>query len=199
LLRASPEVIAMGNEGNTVVESRQEHGNRRRGHMSRPMFQRRLAVTVSLTVFLLSSGTSVVLYNVLHHQARQRLIHPQEYVAEVGLVILVSALVFAGITAAAAGFWCLVMSHRICGPLVRLKRYMEEVADGRVPDVRPVRKNDELQDLLAAFSAMVEAVNRSRLSDDDAARRAAEQAQPRRPAEYPPQEKVAVLAAGGPS
>jgi HAMP domain-containing protein len=162
---SSQETIEMGNKDTTHTQKTQNSCNRRRGRWSRPGYQRRLALTVSLMVFLMSSTISSVLYGVLYYQARQRLINPQGYIAEVGLVILVFALVFAGITAAAAGFWCLVMSHRVCGPLVRLKRYMEEVAAGRIPDVRPVRKNDELQDVFDAFSAMLESLERRYVSD----------------------------------
>jgi HAMP domain-containing protein len=65
-------------------------------------------------------------------------------------------VVLSALTAGALGFWFVLVTHRLCGPLVRLHRYMCEVADGKLPDVYPVRKKDELQDLFTAFERLVQ-------------------------------------------
>lgn len=48
------------------------------------------------------------------------------------------------------------MSHKIAGPLVRIKRMVDEVGAGDVPSPITLRKRDELQDLAASLNAMGE-------------------------------------------
>jgi nitrate/nitrite-specific signal transduction histidine kinase len=47
-------------------------------------------------------------------------------------------------------------THRISGPMYVMSGYMKEIADGKLPRVRPLRKNDEFQDFYALFSRMVD-------------------------------------------
>jgi hypothetical protein len=51
----------------------------------------------------------------------------------------------------ALAFWGLVVTHRVSGPLYVLARYLRELSEGRYPDLRPLRRHDELQDFFAAF------------------------------------------------
>src|SRR5690606_10858206 len=60
--------------------------------------------------------------------------------------------------------WGLIVTHRISGPLYIVARYLDVMAEGQYPDVRPLRKRDELQELFASFA---EAVNSMRSRDVD--------------------------------
>lgn len=65
----------------------------------------------------------------------------------VGLLIAFIALIALG---------AIVITHRIVGPLFRIKRMARDVADGALqPPTYGLRPGDELQDVFEAFTAMV--------------------------------------------
>lgn len=136
--------------------------HRRRKHVVRPAFQLKHAITLALCVFVLTSLVSCVLYGVLHWQARQRLLAPETYTAEVGLVILLFATALSLLTALALAIWFILVTHRICGPLVLFQRCLEEIAQGRIPKLRPIRTRDELHDFWNAMSRAIDAIRKSR-------------------------------------
>ncbi len=156
--------------------------NRRKQYIVDPAFQWRYAITIALTVFLITSVMSSVLYGLLHHQARQRFVQPETYTAEVAFVVLFAALGFSAVTAAGVGIWSVISTHRICGPLYVLERYLAELAEGRVPSPRALRKKDEFKNLYRIFSramntlkvkkqaeltTLTEALERARSAIDD--------------------------------
>jgi methyl-accepting chemotaxis protein len=56
----------------------------------------------------------------------------------------------------ALGITGILVTHRLVGPVYRLKSWVREVRDGRLrADSGRLRKRDELQDLFEAFHAMV--------------------------------------------
>jgi len=132
--------------------------NRRGRYLIYRSLQLRSALTTGLFIFVTSSLMSSTLYFVLHHQARQRLLDPQNYVGSVGAVILFAALAFSALAALGFAFWSVRMTHRIYGPLWVLNRGLRELAAGRLPDVRPLRERDELKDLHASYAAAVESL-----------------------------------------
>lgn len=44
------------------------------------------------------------------------------------------------------------ISHKISGPIFVITRYMKEINQGKIPHIRPLRKNDEFQEFYAEFS-----------------------------------------------
>lgn len=146
----------------TNGDSKGGKSNRRRTYFVNPAFQWRYIITIAATVFLASSALSTVLYTVLHEQARMRVMQPNSYTANVASVVLISALVFSGLTAGVLGLWCFVATHRICGPLFVLQRYMSQIAAGHLPTLRPLRRKDEFKDLYAVCSRAVEALKAKR-------------------------------------
>jgi signal transduction histidine kinase len=57
-------------------------------------------------------------------------------------IIIILLLVLFGV-----GIAALLFSHRIVGPIFRIKRYIDMLADGQdIPPVK-IRKNDEFQDV----------------------------------------------------
>jgi nitrogen fixation/metabolism regulation signal transduction histidine kinase len=56
----------------------------------------------------------------------------------------------------ALGALGIFFTHRVVGPIYRMRQLFREVADGKFSPYRPLRKGDELQDFFAEFSDMVE-------------------------------------------
>ena len=50
------------------------------------------------------------------------------------------------------------ITHRVAGPLSVLGRWLTELGDGRFPDLRPLRKKDELKGFHATFRNSVESL-----------------------------------------
>lgn len=128
---------------------------RRKQYLINPSFQWKVAGTIAVAVFLFSVLISITLYGTLHQQARLRASDPMGYTAEVTSVMICFGLGFAAITAGGVGLWSILMTHRICGPMFVMKRYMLELADGRLPSLRPLRKRDEFKDLYDAFDLAI--------------------------------------------
>jgi methyl-accepting chemotaxis protein len=139
--------------------------NRRRRYIINSAFQWKYAVTIALVIFMVSFMMSSGLYGLLQHQARMRLMSPQTYTAEVTLVMFLFAGGFSVVTAVGVGLWCIVASHRICGPLFVLERYLEELACGSLPKIRPLRRKDEFKELHRAFTAAVDSLRQQKQSD----------------------------------
>jgi len=72
-----------------------------------------------------------------------------------GLGSLVFALGFAGI----------IITHKVVGPVYKMKRQLEDVARGHLKIEGKLRKGDELQDFFLVFSHMVQAL-RDRQSEE---------------------------------
>lgn len=132
--------------------------NRRRIRIINPDFQWKYAFTIALTVFLVSSIISAVLYGVLHHQARMRVIHPETYTANIATTILFFALGISAVAAGGVALWFVLVTHRICGPLYVLDRYFGELARGRLPTIRTLRRKDEFKSLVHSFAGAVDAL-----------------------------------------
>ena len=60
------------------------------------------------------------------------------------------------------GLFGLIVTHRVSGPLYVVARYLGALSSGYYPDLRPLRKRDELHDFFATFE---EAVNAMRNRD----------------------------------
>ena len=70
-------------------------------------------------------------------------------------IILIMLLALFGVGAAA-----LIFSHRIVGPIFRIKRYIDMLADGEDIPVVKIRKNDEFQDVAQSLERL-----RKRIAD----------------------------------
>jgi HAMP domain-containing protein len=126
----------------------------RRRLLVNPMFQLRYACVLTVAIFISSSLLSTVLFGILHQQARLRQAYPG-IATQVSLVILFAGLGFAALTATGVACWWFVVSRRVCGPLIVMERWLNELGAGQVPDLRPLRRNDEFKEFYAAFSRMV--------------------------------------------
>jgi methyl-accepting chemotaxis protein len=152
---------------------------RRRNYLINPGFQWKQAGAITLIVFFISATTSAVLYSVLHQQARQLATNPTGYRPDTALIMVCFGLGFAALTAGGVGLWSILMTHRICGPLFVMKRYLTQIADGRLPVLRPLRRRDEFKDLYEALDEAIQSLRakkRSELSQVNAALEAANRA-----------------------
>lgn len=129
--------------------------SQRKQYLINPGFQWKIAGTIAAGVFFFSLIISVTLYATLHQQARLRAADPAHYVAPVTSVMVCFAMGFAALTAGGVGLWSILMTHRICGPMFVMKRYLLELAQGRLPALRPLRKRDEFKDLYEAFDQAI--------------------------------------------
>lgn len=51
-------------------------------------------------------------------------------------------------------------THKIAGPIFVMRNYMQDIIDGKLPDPRPLRKNDELKDFYDHFTEMVNSLKK---------------------------------------
>ncbi len=59
------------------------------------------------------------------------------------------------------------MTHRVSGPIYVISRHIEDIINGREPDLRGLRDNDEFQEFYEKFSEMIKKVEFSRRSSPD--------------------------------
>jgi len=58
-----------------------------------------------------------------------------------------------------------LITHRIAGPVFMISRYIDQIAQGRYPDPRPLRRNDELKAFFIKFNTMLTAIKDREKSD----------------------------------
>lgn len=117
----------------------------------------------TLFIVALGVGTACVLGGLLYHahQANTRLLdlggdaRLQEQVARADQWFLYYLLGSIVLMAFSLGLGGLVVTHRISGPAYLVARYCNVLAHGHYPDVRPLRKHDELQQFFGAFCGAI--------------------------------------------
>lgn len=67
----------------------------------------------------------------------------------VGFVVIMAVFLFT---------WGIFMTHRVAGPIFIISRYLGQLADGEVPQTRPLRRGDELKDFFDQFSRMLDSM-----------------------------------------
>ena len=100
-----------------------------------------------------SSAMGVLLYQA--HRANTELLLVDDSlksevarVDQIFLLYLVSGIL---LLALLLGIWGLVITHRISGPLFLVTRYLSVLGSGQYPDVRPLRRRDELKVFFNSF------------------------------------------------
>jgi nitrogen fixation/metabolism regulation signal transduction histidine kinase len=77
-----------------------------------------------------------------------------------GLVLILSA-------------YLVIMTHKVAGPLFKVSMYFDQMADGRLGPVTPLRRGDMLQDFFGDFKAMHESLRTRAAGDLEVMERAA--------------------------
>ena len=62
---------------------------------------------------------------------------------------------FVVVMAVALFTWGIFMTHRVAGPIYIISRYLQQIAEGQVPQTRPLRKRDEMVEFFGTFSQMI--------------------------------------------
>ena len=108
-------------------------------------------------MFVVSAFVSVLLYGVLFNQARSRMVLGATTAAsDTAFTIIAASIAFATVPAIACGLWTIVMTHRLCGPIRVLETNLRELAAGRFPKHRPLRKKDNFRDVYDVFWQVVD-------------------------------------------
>ena len=119
-------------------------------------------------MFAVCSLLSIVLFDMLREQARAGLLQTgAPDVWENTWAIVVSAASFAAITAVVFGVATVLYTHRITGPIYVMRRYLVDLIEGRAPQHRPLRKNDEFKDFYDVFWKAVRAVQTRKQAELD--------------------------------
>lgn len=70
--------------------------------------------------------------------------------------ILVTFLIISGMVLGAFLFFYLIrLTHHISGPLYVMTQHMTDIMNGKKPDIRSLRKNDELKEFYQQFSDFI--------------------------------------------
>jgi hypothetical protein len=131
-----------------------------------PIVDARFQWKYTLMMTLLGAGTAAVMGSLLYSAQRDtsRLLelagdrNLQEQVLQgdqrLAAYLVVLVVMLAGMLAA----WGLIVTHRISGPVYLAARYLNVLAEGTYPDMRPLRKHDELQHFFVALTGAVGAL-----------------------------------------
>jgi hypothetical protein len=125
------------------------------------------------TVILMLVGAAIsLLFGALMYQAHvdatalMDLPNPfREAVSSGDRMLLWLVLGIAVIMAAAMGLFGVLVTHKVAGPIYVLTHYMTTLSQGKYPQMRPLRKNDELKEFFERFRAAVESM-KSREGDE---------------------------------
>lgn len=78
------------------------------------------------------------------------------------MLVLVGALLLFNL---ALGIGALVVTHRLAGPMFVFRRYLRMLAEGKIPNIRALRKGDEFEDVLQEMKNTVQAVEQGMRQD----------------------------------
>lgn len=124
----------------------------RRRYVLRPGFQWKYTAFAVVSVFIVSELMTLLLFSVLHHQARTRTLAPAAATAwENTIVLVLSGAAFALVLGLVFGGWAILATHRVCGPLFVVESFLKDLARGRFPNRRPLRKKDEFKSFYDSF------------------------------------------------
>ncbi len=129
-----------------------------------PIVDARFQLKYTALITGLGIGVMAVMGYFLYHQHRNntRLLdlddHLREQVIRGDQIFLLSLFVGVLIMGIVLVLWGLIVTHRISGPLYLVARYLDDIANGSYPDVRPLRRHDELQEFFGAFEEAVSAL-----------------------------------------
>ncbi len=86
---------------------------------------------------------------------QERLERDANSLAEHQRTLLFSLVLALGVLVVSIGLAGIVVTHKIAGPVYKMKRLLREVGDGRLVMRERLRKGDELQHFFEAFEGMV--------------------------------------------
>jgi hypothetical protein len=158
-----------------------ETGKRQRRKIRNFLIDRKVQLSITLVMVILSSLLTAVLgffwyseirkasavirisaISTLGPDAARQLGAQLQTDDQMRLLVLVGFAVLLGVLIAAYG---IVMTHRLAGPLYKINRHMLDIADGRLYKLWGLRKGDQLQEFFGTFERMHTAL-RTRVEED---------------------------------
>jgi hypothetical protein len=79
----------------------------------------------------------------------------QEIARRESNTIVTVVVAFVVLEIVALGFWGVLVTHRIAGPVFIIGKHLQALRDGRYPDLRPLRAGDEMKSFFEIFHAAV--------------------------------------------
>jgi hypothetical protein len=139
-------------------------GRRRRRAI--PIVDARFQWKYTLVITALGAGVTAIMGAFLYraHRENTRILdfagnaELQRQVGHGDRMFLLYLLALVGLMAIALALWGLLVTHRISGPIHLIASYLRELATGRYPDPRPLRKRDELREFFSAFEDAINAL-----------------------------------------
>ena len=134
-----------------------------------PIIDARFQWKYTLLVTALGVGVTTFMGGLLYkaHLDNTRLLDIDERLREQVIrgdqIFLLYLVVGVVAMAVILSIWGLIVTHRISGPLYLVARYLNVLASGQYPDIRPLRSNDELREL---FGSLEDAVATLRARDE---------------------------------
>jgi signal transduction histidine kinase len=75
--------------------------------------------------------------------------------------VVVMLIIFVAVMIVALTIWGIIITHRVAGPLFIISRQLVDIAEGRYPKMRPLRKKDELHSFYATMNRMVSSLKQN--------------------------------------
>lgn len=142
---------------------------RRRRYIIDPRFQWKFGLWLMADVFVVCLAMGMLLLLVQNAYSRSLLLEAQAIDwSRMALLLIVFAVGFAVVAAGAFGLWSVMLTHRLCGPLHIIGVRLAELAEGRFPEWRPLRKKDECKELYKQLWATVDSLKARKQADFDA-------------------------------
>jgi methyl-accepting chemotaxis protein len=131
----------------------------RRVYFIRDSSQPHLIVGIQMIYLLLVFFSGIILYMVVNYNLAGDLSRPLDGHDTLDL-LLPTLVVLNAIGLIATSIISIFFTHRVVGPVYRLRQIMRDAGDGNLAQFAQFRKEDELQELAAGFDAMVVGLNR---------------------------------------
>ena len=146
------------------VNMEREWRKRRRRYIVKPAFQLRY-VGLILAVMLLSAV--IVGYTIYYNSwvllgSKLASVYPQGRLVQIFRSVnvrLAINMVFVGVLCAGIG---ILASHRIAGPIQRMKKFLDDMTGGDYSRRLKLRKHDELKDVAGAMNRLAEKLEREK-------------------------------------
>lgn len=123
-------------------------------------FQGRFIIGVFLLILLSGICSALLIYGLIGDDllAQSRTAHANinDALARLGWSILIGNAVAITVSSTVAVVVAIYASHRIAGPLYRFEKLCEQVGNGQLGVFTSLREHDQLQQLGAAFTLMIE-------------------------------------------
>jgi methyl-accepting chemotaxis protein len=131
----------------------------RRVYFIRDSSQPHLILGIQMIYLLLVFFSGIVFYIVINYNLAGDLARPLDGHDTLDL-LLPTLILLNAIGLIATSVISIFFTHRIVGPVYRLRQIMRDVGDGNLAQYAQFRKDDELQELAAGFDEMIIGLNR---------------------------------------